>query len=106
MLIRAHTATNAVRCLEDSDLDSSFSQYLCAGEAGQPGPDDDGFHTRESVTHNLRNHVTALTLGGACSTKWCTSLLLVEILIPLRALRRRKIVRDNHRNEHHDESSP
>ena len=106
MLVRAHTATDAVRRLEDGDLDSSFSQHFCAGEAGQPGPDDDGFHTRESVTHNLRDQVTALTPGEAGSKKWCAWLPLVKVLTLLRALRRCKIPGCDHRHKHHDESSP
>jgi hypothetical protein len=105
MLVSAHTTTDAVRRLEDGDFDSSFSKYFCAGEAGQPGPDDDGFHTRESVTHKSGDQVTALTQGEVGSKKWCASLLPVEILIPLCTLRRGKIARNYHRNEHHDEGS-
>ena len=62
--VGTHAAADAVRRLEDGDLGSTFSKYLCAGEAGQAGPDDNRFHTRESVAHNSEDQVTALTRGA------------------------------------------
>ena len=60
-LVGPHAAADVVRCLEDGDLSSTFPQHLCAGEAGQTGPDDNSFHTRESVAHNSEDTVIALT---------------------------------------------
>src|SRR5215204_492896 len=55
-LVGPHAAADVIRRLEDGDLRSAFSEYLCTGEAGQPGPDYNSFHTRESVTHNSQRH--------------------------------------------------
>src|SRR5215207_9064854 len=60
-LVRPHATTDAVGRLEDGDLHVMLSEYLCTGEAGQPGPDNDSFHTRESVTHNSEETVIPLT---------------------------------------------
>src|SRR5215203_2765561 len=65
LLVSPHSATDTVRRLEDGDLGSAFSEYLCAGKAGQSGPDDNDLHTRESVAHNSEDTVVALTKGDS-----------------------------------------
>jgi hypothetical protein len=61
LYIGPHATADVIRRLEDGDLRPTFSEYFCADEASQPGPDNNGFHTRESVTHNSEQTVIALT---------------------------------------------